>query len=242
MVHGGPDYGIYAPKTTIISIEDLGELAARLGSIVNFDRKGDVLWLDDFEDDISKWRSQLTGDRGSVLWSPNHPHSKGFSLKATTGETNEDEVSLTKWFASPVLSRIGCEYHFTSHEKLGYIAFANQIMPGTGRYTGSVKYTRATKTWQYYDATEGFTDLSPTMELEEGEYAYNAVKLVMDFTTNYYVSLIVNKTTYDLSSYPLRSLDWAYEPGMRPQITIQNNSAAAAIIYFDNVIITQNEP
>jgi len=242
MVHGGPDYGIYAPKTTIISIEDLGELAVRLGSIVNFDRKGDVLWLDDFEDDITKWESELTGDRGSVLWSPNHPQSKGFSLKATTGDTNEDEVLLSKWFASPVLSRIGCEYHFISHNKLGYIIFANQIMPGVGRKWGSVKYTRATQTWQYYDVTLGWTDLSPTMELEEGEYTYNAVKLVLDFVTNYYVSLIVNKTTYDLSSYPLKPQAWLYEPGLRPTITIRNNSAAAAIVYFDSVVITQNEP
>jgi len=242
MVHGAPDYGIYAPKATIISIEDLGELAVRLGSIVNFDRKGDVMWLDDFEDDISKWKSQLTGDRGSVLWSPNHPHSKGFSLKATTGATNEDEVYLSKFFAPPVLSRIGYEYHFTSHEKLGYIIFALQVMEGGSRKLASVKYTRATQLWQRFVTDVGWVDLSPTMELEEGEYAYNTVKFVLDFVTNYQVSLIVNKTTYDLSSFPLRTRDWDYEDGMKAEITIRNNSAAAAIIYFDSVIITQNEP
>ena len=55
MGHGYPDYGTQGPVSTVHSIQDLGELAVRLGSIVTFDRRGNVLWLDGFDSGIGAW-------------------------------------------------------------------------------------------------------------------------------------------------------------------------------------------
>ena len=79
MAHGARDFGIYAPKETIVTIEDLGELAVRLGSPVNYDRKGDVVWVDGFEDGIDKWDIDLTLGRGSFTWESAHSRDGGFS-------------------------------------------------------------------------------------------------------------------------------------------------------------------
>ncbi|GAI87669.1 unnamed protein product, partial [marine sediment metagenome] len=55
MAHGQPDFGMYAAKETVASLADVGELAARLGSIVAQDRRGDVIFLEDFEAPILNW-------------------------------------------------------------------------------------------------------------------------------------------------------------------------------------------
>jgi len=242
MVHGAPDFGVYTPKSTVVTLEDLAEQAVRLGSIVNFDRKGDVVWFDDFEDGIEQWTVTLTGNRGSALWSPTKPRNGSFSFELITGATNEDEVAITKYFSLPALSRMGFEYHFTSHAKLQYIIFGQAMSEDTARKIGSIKYDKVAETWYYYKEDVGWVALFPTMHLDDGGSAFHSVKIVLDFTTNYYVSLLVDKTLYDLSSYPLRSQTLAFTPSLLIQVTTRNNSAFAATVYLDDVIVTQNEP
>jgi len=242
MVHGAPDYGIYHPKTTIISIEDLGELAVRLGSIVNFDRKGDVVWFDDFESGINQWHATTTGDRGTVLWKPTRPRNGGFSLEMVTGATNGDGVTLSKYFTLPVPSRMGFEYHFTNHLKMQHIIFGQTLSEDTARKIGNIKYDVILGLWYYYKEDVGFVALTPAMALDTSTKAFHSVKIVLDFTTNYFVSLTVNKTFYDLSSYPLRSQTLAFTPSLLLNVTVKNNSANAATVYLADVIVTQNEP
>jgi len=54
MAHGTPDWGVTASKKTIYSLHDMGELAVRLGSIVSFDRRGDVIFSDSFQNGLGK--------------------------------------------------------------------------------------------------------------------------------------------------------------------------------------------
>ena len=65
MTRGQPDFGLYAPKNTLSSMADLGELAIRLGAISSVDRKGSAIALDDFESPLLKWVTAATSG-GSV--------------------------------------------------------------------------------------------------------------------------------------------------------------------------------
>jgi len=242
MVHGGPDFGLYTPKTTVISIEDLGELAARLGSIVNFDRKGDVLWFDDFEEGIDKWVKVLTGDRGSVEWSAAYPYTKGFSALLTTGTTDEDLIGITRYFAAPVLSKIGFEITFTIDENVLEASFIIYLDDGTNIHMARIFYVQASKTWQYYDSEGDPQDLSPTIYLARGGHRPNTLKLVVDFTTGYYSHLKVNDTTFDLSTYQYRKTTGGSYKHCYFYFKIQNNAAVEATSYIDNAVVTQNEP
>ena len=48
MVHGTPDWGGAAPKSTTYKLDDHAELAVRLGSMVSYDRRGEVIWANNF--------------------------------------------------------------------------------------------------------------------------------------------------------------------------------------------------
>jgi len=242
MVHGGPDYGIYHPKTTIISIEDLGELAVRLGSIVNFDRKGDVLWFDDFEDGIDKWVPTLTADRGSIEWSSIHSHNKGFSALLTSGATDGDVIGISRWLPILVFSKIGFEVSFTVDANIKFIDFIFYLEDGTSRHYARMRHIMSTHTWQYYDSGGTYRDLSPTVELYKRDEFFHTMKFVFDLATLYYSHLKVNDTTFDLSDKKYRKTTLGTGYHCYFYIRVENNAAVEATSYIDNVIITQNEP
>jgi len=52
VAHGAPDWWGTEQTSTVHLVQDVGELAARLGSIVTFDRRGNVIWLTSFEDGL----------------------------------------------------------------------------------------------------------------------------------------------------------------------------------------------
>lgn len=242
MVHGGPDFGIYHPKSTVISIEDLGELAVRLGSIVNFDRKGDVLWLDDFEDGIDKWVKVLTAGRGSVEWSAAHSHNKGFSALLTSGATDGDVIGLLKYLPIPVFTKIGFEVSFTIDANIKFIDFIFYIALQDDRHYARIRHIVATNTWRYYDWEGEYQDLSPTVRLYKRDEFFHTVKFVFDLTTQYYSHLKVNDTIFDLSSYKYRRTGGNGSFECSFYIRVENNAAVKATSHIDNAIITQNEP
>ncbi|GAI56753.1 unnamed protein product, partial [marine sediment metagenome] len=79
MAHGQPDFGMYQIAKTIYRLADMGELAVRLGSIVTHDRRGDVIWMDNFDSGIAKWYQFASDDDGLVEWSAERSRSGGFS-------------------------------------------------------------------------------------------------------------------------------------------------------------------
>ena len=50
MASGHPDGGEGGETQIIHTVQDVGELAARLGSVSAYFRSGNVVWFDDFED------------------------------------------------------------------------------------------------------------------------------------------------------------------------------------------------
>ncbi|GAI16225.1 unnamed protein product, partial [marine sediment metagenome] len=110
MTHGGPDWGTPGPLKTIYTLEDMAELVARLGSIVTFDRRGNIIWLDDFEGTLGKWGIETEGAGYSAQLSAEAARSGGFSAKLISPDDEEDRIGLKRWFPLPVESNIGFEF------------------------------------------------------------------------------------------------------------------------------------
>ena len=113
MAHGQPDFGLYAVKKTVSGLADLGELAVRLGSIITFDRRGDIVWFDDFEGDVFKWERDPSGVDAAIIVSPEAARNGAFSAKLTTGNLADDHATILHHLPYPVTSRVGFEISFT---------------------------------------------------------------------------------------------------------------------------------
>ena len=73
------------------------ELAARLGSPDTFDRRGDVLWMDDFESGL-KWRTSLLGTGSLIDLTATMAASGGKCCRLVTGSANNDYAYLLRHF------------------------------------------------------------------------------------------------------------------------------------------------
>jgi len=242
MPHGGPDWSTGGQISTVHTVEDLGELAARLGSIVTHDRRGNITWYDDFESGVHQWVVDKTAGRGSVKWDATLSLRGGFSAKLTTGAIDGDRIMMDKWLTTPVISRLGYELSFDIPLYLDFIHFAIDVYDGEYENVIQFNWIEATKTWQYYGPDTNYHDLSPTMTLATANDIFHTVKVVADLTTGYYVRLIVNSYVYDLTDKQYRKRASGFGPYLGLYYDITNDRATECSGYLDNAILTQNEP
>jgi len=247
---GAPDYSPVKPPGQIIpgpiyTLADMGELAVRLGSIVTFDRRGNVLWMDNFESGIEGWEDGSGDGNHSFSWNPTYHRSGGFCAKLTTDDDTDDNAFMLRRLPYPTLSKNGFEYSFINdiRRKEQYIRLDHY--DGDDLLRGYLRWTQSTRTWAYYTGTSypgSWVDLAPVIKLEGLVPIFHTIKLVCDFENGEYVRLLVNDTVYDMSGIPLYSVGAGDSPQLVAYIMAVTDSDHATNAYIDDVIITQNEP
>lgn len=242
MAHGLPDYGPNTPKSTTYGLADLAELAARLGSIVTFDRRGDVVWLDDFEDNLAKW--ELGFGTGTAVLSAATARNGGKSAKLTTPAVTDLGATITKRLPFPALSKIGSEISVAQDDSnILFLSGAIFFLLGDGTFKyGQWEYLPLTTTLNIFDHTAGTVSLSTSVQFADSIYLFHTFKLVVDLVTGKYVRLIMDETEWDLSAYTLIGDDADGDAWMYSDFRVATKAAVAASCYVDDAIVTQNEP
>jgi len=242
MAHTLPDYSTKYKMATIFGQIDTGELAARLGSPDTFDRRGNVVFMDDFEATVLHWGVFLVGAGSSVVLSTADVYRNSQSCKLHTDINLNDLAEIRRSFALPVNSKIGMEFSVSGDFTNTNLEFWHSIYTGARLYVAKIRYHYTTKTLSYADSGDIFQPLSTTQGIGDASFFYSTFKLVIDYDTHKYVRLIVDKDTYDLSTYDLQWAANATTPRMHTIIQLKNTAAAARTAYIDDVILTQNEP
>jgi len=242
MVHGAPDWGITSGKKTTYQITDLGEFAVRLGSIVNYDRLGDVIFLDDFEASILKWDSFGFGTGASVALSTESAKNGAQALKITTGDAAGNLSWTWKYLPLPVPGKIGAEISFALGSDIQYIELQLQVYTGATQHRAAVRYRPQDDTLQYYSQSQSLETFATEVDLYENDLTYHTLKLVVDLENAEYVRCRLNEATYDLTDVGYYTADSTDTPHFELLILVRNNSAGNHYVYVDDVILTQNEP
>ena len=241
MPHGQPDFGLYAAKEVVAGLADLGELAARLNSIVTFDRRGDVVDLDDFEGGVLRWTTYSFSGNGYVRLDSTSPKSGSQGVKLHTYDILEDYASLYRSINILASKRIGHEISFSTLSTDCNYRSEIDYCDGVSRYYGRVKVDPVLKKLYIYVPDLDWVEIGDTGTLISKALFFITVKLVIDFTTAKYARLIFGPTEYDISAYSLRS---AVVTG--PQLIINcalyNRASVGGDVWLDDFILTQNEP
>lgn len=247
MPRGQPDFGMYAVKTVGATLSDVGELAARLGSINTFDRRGDVVWFDDFEGDINGWFPFYDGDGAGVEASAERARSGAFSCKLTTGDEVGDPAMAVHYAPYPVVGGVGFEISFTiapiiAVGELHYHTFILTLFDGTHRHYAMIRYVEADKELLYWDGNPDWKVLASDLKLYFSTYEFKTLKLVIDLKTHKYMRLILNAKEYDMKdlSYQLTD-DPITTPYWGSAFRLDTGRAENTISWIDDVILTQNE-
>jgi len=240
MAHGGPDWGTAGPLGTVYTIEDMAELAVRLGSPISFDRRGNVMWYDDFEHSLNKWFIGLLG--GSVAITNEKARTGALSCKVITDNITGSETHLIHREPYPALSRLGIEFSLLTTLDEAVLDLHFNIFTGTYAHIAAIKYDFTTHTWQYNNSLGLWADLPIPVRLIPSLYIFHTIKLVIDPETHHYKHFICNNVAYDMSALAYHYPADGRAPFIQIDINYYPTEDVSKTIYYDDIILTQNEP
>lgn len=242
MIHTLPDYTTKYKMTKIFASIDNNELATRLGSPVTFDRRGNVVFIEDFEGATLFW---VTGGAGvgnvealTTAWGK----SGSQSCELTAGEGALGQARIYREFYIPVVGLTGIESSFTVDALTDYVQMHLRYYDGSGYISGGLRYDRANTRIEYQDHLNAWIPLIDPYTINTATAQFNTWKIVLDLSNIEYERILVNDREVDMNGIAL------YDTGVGGTehfyATIGHFSADAAVktIYIDNVILTINEP
>lgn len=242
MAHGQPDFGMYGQKTTVFALSDMAELAARLGSIVTFDRRGDVVWLDDFLYDMNNW-TLVNSSSETATWVTTESLYSGHSVKLLANTDPTTLVGIIRKNPLPVDTRIGIEFAFLPNANVQRVRLLITLYDGATSYSVDVYITLNAQTITYYDDGGNYVVLASGVKLIQDGTCWHFFKLVLDLETKAHVRLLVDNVEYSMAGLGIKSAASASTPTLEVTVEqVANNAAAGPACYVTNIICTQNEP
>lgn len=242
MPHGTPDWGLVGPKATTFGLDDLGEHAARLGSIVTFDRRGDVMFLDDFEAGLGKAIFTLNGLNAAAQLHTERPKSGAFCLRMVGGSDALRYCLLSYWLGYPVLGSFGFEASVAFPGELESLWIRMLLYTGTRELTATIIYDRATLEWRYTPRVGADIPFATNWQLLFHYPPYHTIKLVIDGAKETYLRAMIDDRWY-LGAQPLIPVTTlGLIPHLECEIWLVSRALNNDYVTVDDIIITQNEP
>lgn len=243
MGRGLPSWYKYRAFGPVYEEIRLAEHAARLGSIHTFDRRGDVISQDSFEQGLSKWLVTTGGTGAGVAVSADFARSGGLSARLIPGSEALAFARIEHTDAYLVLSKIGFEFAWMHYTAVGYLQL-RMLIEGTSSYLDArIRYDHPSKVWEYYDEDGNWQPFVTDIEYSPYQSLFNLVKLVVDPVEETYVRAITNDVSTPLTSYKMRRVASAGTAKLRLIIdAITGVGGNGGRIYIDDTIFTQNEP
>lgn len=240
MPRGQPDFGAQTQGDIVSLLDDVAELAARLNSIVIFDRRGKVGYLDDFEAPVWKWIHSITPG-STVTWSHIYPKSGAQCVCLTPDAVALEHAGIVKEFGVVTSQKLGIEFAFANPSPELSYEIEVAYWDGTNFHRAKIKVDFSTSRMSVWTGAGAWTDYRAIPAFFAAGYSYYPIKLVADFSTNTYLRGMFNGTWYDLSAYNLSLQGGAGAPRLQIACTATNETGVAGSIYVDDCIFTQEE-
>jgi len=241
MAHGAPDWGVFETLSTVYRVTDLGELAARINVVNTFDRRGNLVWWDDFEDNLNKWNAVVSGGAPTYELSTTEARSGAKSCKLQPGATAGNSVGVARYAGLFTgTEKIGLELSAILNEYLRLELYIYKIQSDAYQLA-QIRYDLTSSTLDLNVGGTGIVTLDSALELKPNN-TWHTLKMVADFTdASVYTRLLINNLVYDLSAYSLFSSSISADDHYYIKIVAYNMADGAHPAYIDDVIITQNE-
>jgi hypothetical protein len=242
MAHGTPDWGVTAGGATVYQLTDMAELAVRLGSIVSFDRRGTVLFLDSFEDGLNRWETFLAGTGASVTLSRAWARNGAYSALLTAGSSGAANALIRRRDSLRSLTALGLEGSFRRPNVVSSLQFRLGVLDGSYQSTYAVRWVESSGNLDYMNDTGGWTTFATGVTLYGFDTLSYTLKLVIKADVREYVEVMLGPTTYSLAGIsPVAAVD-ASAPYIVTDVRLYGRTGFNDQLYVDDVILTQAEP
>jgi len=241
MVHTAPDYTMKYKQNTIYSVVDNAELVARSSKYFSVDRRGNVVWYDDFETAASTRWVAVADTIGTAAPSTDRAWTGDTSMKIVTAAVVDDGVTVVKAFSGGFSHRAGVEIWFTITGGKPFVYLTLVGYSGTYYYEAGLRFNENNGRLYYENDTSAYTEITKDDHVYTDREHWVPMKVVVDWDLREYVRVIFGGTEYDLTGVPLYAVLSGLDQNIRPQFRADAATAAVATVYFDNFMLTQNE-
>jgi len=237
-----PDYTREMVLKGAAGFTGLEELAARLGSIVPWDVKGNIVLMEDFESELTEWTDLSSGGASSAVRSSRHKFSGDWSVKLYRDALADAEAVLYRDFHYPGASKYATFARFCWTSDMRKVRLAVTFCNGSTEYQALVDYDLATTTLSVI--TTGYTNhnVDTALNLTPDVYTWYPVLVTFDLATGYYDKLYLADKEYDISDVLFYSLTPETSPKGEIVVAALPGDSTAFTTYVDDIIIAKNVP
>lgn len=238
---GRPDWYSSGRQANSASLDDMAELAVRLGSGVNYDRTGKLIYIDDFSADnaltVKFCNSAAAGPAiDNTLWETG---SGVLTCTINTGATNYLRVNRRSrtWYSS----FLSMEAAFRWTNDIDYVQIDLWSTRNEYYARGRVYLLNDGQTIQYYNPSLGLETIAvlDTPVIHTGKFT--TMKVDIDTDTGYYVRCRVDSNVIDMSSLQLSTTIASGLPDMiNGTVYFLNEATNAPVIHLDRIIVTED--
>lgn len=249
MAHGIKPYGMTEAQETIFGVHDLGELAARTDSIVTFDRLGNVVWYDDFEAGIYHWDLGAIGPPG--FWHMSYTSARNGLCSACMqpGVAAGSQRILEHHNPYNREGGIALEASWSLEHDSGVIQQRLRAYSTAQSLEVGIRYNPTTDVLEYLDAGLLWAPLAPNPALgipapglHRRFRLFHTCKIVVNTLTGQYLRILLDNLRYPMAGIPTSDLGVSPTAYVRIQLIEEGGDVAVNYSYWDDVILTQNEP
>ena len=237
-----PDYSKFLGTSVRFSLQDLGELAARLGSLSSFDRRGEIVYIEDWRKGIASWVVQELGTGASVRLSTTQTHKTPYSIQFISGSSSSKTASITSSTGGNIDGRLGIECGFIVNNATEQIHINAAVNNGTLQTLARLKWDIVTGELSLFVAGSTYTLLDDRLWTSGGTFRFYPVKFVFDIATGKYTRLMISSLSFDLSGYDLVQSATTTNPLYSLSIQHIADTLTNPVLYNNYVILTANEP
>lgn len=240
--YGLPDYGMYAALENMGNLVDYGELAARLGSIVAFNREGNIIFWDDFEKTPMKW----TVDKGigseTVGYNADTALSGGQCVMLKTVANVNSIARIIRNFPFYHTGRVGFEFAFNHEEKEAVLYFDIYHITDDRQYEARIRIDIEAQEMAYRASDGNYTVFAENVQVTKQQHLFHHFKVVIDTKKGEYIRVMFDRWEWNLEDIGLYNWAMVADEYIVLTISLLNTGSLAQTVYIDNVILTQNEP
>ena len=241
MPHGRPDWYNITPMIHIHASEDVNELAARLGAADVWDRRGNVVFIDNFRAGLTKWGSNVLDDNSSVTLEIRMSRLGGFLARLDAAALAADFAEIYQ--SVPVSLADVCGFEVGPVWANNTPEFTVYVMhdDATDIYDYAIKCEPDLPKLSYLNDAGGWTPISTSNMGDITSTIVHSVKLVIDLATREYVRCLFDGVAYSLVELGAYRSDDGGNIGLGAFMRSGKYSAGASVVDLDYGIFTINE-
>ena len=240
MPHGRPDWYNITPLVKVHASEDVNEGAVRLGTISVYDRRGNVVFQDTFQNGLGYWDETEVIGSGSVTWSVGNGFLSPCAVRLEVEEGVDNYAYVQTDVGLPTAGSLGIEWVFQPFDTPGGLSFGLNFSHADRYLSSGLDVSFSDNELIIYDAgVPRIIESDLTSIVARGDKV--SLKWAVDITEERYLRLLLNSLAWSLVDYSLSSEDNPISPSCILSATVGGSASGSGGMKLFGCILTVNE-